>query len=73
MTSDIQLEQTSRTGWRITATYGYDLSLYEGKSAGELRGLGFQLPDRVPDCALLKRDEHGLRWSWVKATLKVQS
>lgn len=63
----VEVERTSVTGFRITATIGIGLVHFVGWSAAEYRAAGMTLEDHTPDCAALRDSPEGYRWSWAAA------
>jgi len=49
-----------------------DLGFLVGSDAGYLRYVGAEIPDDVPDCAVLeKSDDGGSLFTWVTATVEL--
>jgi len=71
--TDIKATPEGRTGFRITMTVGMELTPWLGRQAWELRQCGFQIDEKVPDCAVLHCREGGFCWKWVNATFTIKS
>ena len=72
-TMDKISDPDDRTGFCILATIWMELTPWLDRHAGELRAAGFEVADRVPDCAVLDCRETGFYWRWVSARFTVQS